>query len=55
MPVIRIHDETKNRLEYLAGRDLSLDEVIKILLERTIPCEDDDDDDDDDQRDLDDW
>jgi hypothetical protein len=33
---VRIHDDTKERLDYLAGRDLSMDDVIKILLTRFI-------------------
>ena len=46
MPVIRIHQDVKDRLDYLAGRDLSISEVIGILLERTIPVREDDEDDD---------
>ena len=49
MPVIRIHQAIKDRLEYLGGRDLSISEVIEALLQKTIPDEGDDDDDDDDE------
>jgi len=53
MPNVRLHEDVKKRLDYLAGQDLSINDVIEILLERTIPCEDDDDDDD--QSELDVW
>ena len=44
MTHVRIHDDTKKKLEYLAGLDYSIDDVINILLERTIPDEDEDED-----------
>jgi len=55
MPNVRLHEDVKNRLDYLAGQDLSINDVIKMLLERTIPCEYDDEDDDEDQSDFEDW
>jgi predicted transcriptional regulator len=43
MTGIRIHDDTKERLDWLAGRDLSHDDVIQILLKRFITDEEEDD------------
>jgi hypothetical protein len=47
MTHVRIHDDTKERLEYLGGQDYSIDDVIRILLKRFIVDEESDDDDDD--------
>jgi hypothetical protein len=45
MAQVRIHDDTKERLEYLGGQDYSIDDVIKILLKRFTVDEEEDDND----------
>ena len=39
MGVVRISDEIKRRLEHLGGQDFSIDDVIRVLLQRTVPDE----------------
>ena len=33
MPYIRLHEHEKEALEYLAGRDYSMNDIIRILLD----------------------
>lgn len=40
---IRLHPATKKRLEYLAGEDYTMDDVVNILLENFIESDEDED------------
>ena len=42
---IRLHQTTKNKLEYLAGKDYTMDEMVNILLDDFIETDEDDDED----------
>ena len=46
MSYIRLHPKTKAELEYLAGEDYTMNELIEMLLQDFYECDDDDDDDD---------
>jgi hypothetical protein len=48
MPVmsnVRLHPRTKAALEYLGGKDYTMDEVVNMLLNDFIETDDDDDED----------
>ena len=49
---IRLRPDTKARLEYIAGEDYSMDELVRLLLDSFIEPDDDDDDDDESQTSL---
>ena len=42
---VRLHRDTKQRLEEIAGEDYSMDEVIRILLDDFIEPDEDEDED----------
>ena len=39
MPLIKVHRDTKDTLEWLAGDDLSMDELIQLMIEDFIEVE----------------
>ena len=45
MSDIRLHPATKQRLQYLAGEDYTMDDVVNILLENFIEPDEEDDED----------
>ena len=39
MAIIRVHPETKGMLEWLAGDDLSMDDLLQVMIEDFIEIE----------------
>lgn len=49
---IRLHEKTKQTLDWLRGSEYTADEMINMLIDNFVDMDDDDDDDDDDQLSL---